>query len=483
METIVDEFLGADLGDERLNRRLKSLAHTLASKPSESIPAAADSRAEWEAAYRFFDNDRVSPEKVLAPHREATLERVSQASSIVLVQDTTQVNLTRPTEQVQGAGYLGCDSQYGVFYHPLMAFTEQSLALGMVWQKHWTRDEEPSRLSKTEKAKQRRETPIEQKESVRWIEGIHASAEVAELCPDTQCIAVADSESDIYEVLAECTGQKPANFQFVIRAGQDRTTEQDTDWFESVRGTRCIERSQVKVSRRRAKFRSKKDSRREGDREARTAELEIRAAKVTLKAPWRPDRKLPTVDVNLVLCEEVSPPEGTQPIVWLLVTQLPIDSVDAIRRVIDIYCIRWQIEIFFRTLKSGCRIEERYLRNLPRSMNAIALYSVIAWRILYLTQVGRTCPDLNCEMVFDSSEWKSVYTVLHHQRADFRLPKAPPTLNEMIKMIARLGGYIDRPSENSHPGPKTLWIGLQQTHSLSSGWLAFGPESKKFSRT
>ena len=243
--------------------------------------------------------------------------------------------------------------------HPLMAFTEQSLGLGMVWQK--TLDEGTlNRLAfpRVKRRKQRREAPIEQKESLRWIEGIRASAEVALQCPETQCIAVADSESDIYEVLTECTGQVAPNFEFVIRAGQDRKTEDKTDWLEAVRKTRCLDRSQVKVSRRRAKFPQQGGTqKREGDRDARTAELEIRATRVTLKAPWRRDRKLPDVDVNLVLCEEVSPPEGTEPIVWLLVTQLPIDSIEQIRRVIDIYCIRWQIEIFFRTLKSGCRIE------------------------------------------------------------------------------------------------------------------------------
>lgn len=480
METIIDEFLTANIGDKRLNTRLKSLAHMLASKPSESIPAAIDSRAEWVGAYRFFDNDRVTPEKVLQPHRDVTLQRIAQVSSVILVQDTTQINLTRPTQQVQGAGYLGTDSQFGVFYHPLMAFTEQRLALGMVWQKHWTREAKPSRLPKSEKAKQRHKAPIEQKESMRWVEGIRAAAEVAKQCPETECITVADSESDIYEVLAECTAQAETKLQFVLRAGQDRTTTENADWLAAVRETACLDRFQVKISQRRAKFRSKAKSKREGDREARTAEMEIYATRVTLKAPWRRDRNLPEVQVNLVLCQEPCPPDGAQPIVWLLVTQLPIDSLEQIRRIIDIYCVRWQIEIFFRTLKSGCRIESRYFEKLPRSMNAIALYSVIAWRILYLTQLGRTCPDMNCEVVFDPSEWKAVYTVLHHKRPGFRLPTAPPRLNEMIKMVASLGGYIDRPSQNSHPGPKTLWIGLQQTHSLSTGWLAFGPESKNF---
>jgi len=480
VETIIEEVAGAAFGDQRLSKRLIKLSGMLSAKPTESIPAAANSRADWEAAYRFFDNEKVTPEKILQPHREATLERIGQCDSIVLAQDTTEINLTRPSQQVRGAGRLGSEKQFGTFFHPLMAFSEQSLALGTVWQTNWTRDlNEPDR-SKEEKTKIRRELPIEEKESIRWVEGIRASMEVARRCPDTQCIAVADSESDIYEVLQECALSQISNFQFVIRAGQNRKTDQSMDWLDVARKTPCIGYSEVNVSRRRAKFRSKAKSGRQGDRDARTAKLEIRVATVTLRPPSRPNRRLFPIELNLVLCEEVSPPEGVEPIRWLLVTRLPTDSPEEIRRVIDAYCVRWQIEIFFRTLKSGCRVEMRRFEEIERSMNSVALYSVIAWRILYLTQLGRTCPEMDCDVIFDESEWKAVYTVTYHHRADFRLPEKPPKLNEMIKMIASLGGYIDRPSQNSNPGPKSIWIGLQQTHSLSTGWLAFGPGSKKF---
>lgn len=481
METIKDEVTGAVFGDQRLSKRLVKLCVQLSSKPTESIPAAADSRADWEAAYRFFDNKKISPEKILQPHRQATLERIRQCDCVVLAQDTTEINLTRPSQQVQGAGRLGSEQQYGAFYHPLVAFSEQSLALGVVWQKNWTWEFDKPKLSKKQKAKIRRESPIENKESIRWIEGIRASVEIARLCPDTQCIAVADSESDVYEVLQECALSRVSNFQFVIRAGQNRTTDEKMDWLENARKAPCVDRSEVKVSRRRAQFRSKAKSGRQGDRDERTAKIEIRVAKVTLNPPSRPDRRLFPIELNLVLCEEVSPPAGTEPISWLLVTNLPTDSLEEIRKVIRAYCCRWQIEIFFRTLKSGCRVEKRLFEEIERSMNSLALYSIIAWRVLYLTQLGRTCPEMECDVVFDESEWKAVYTVTHHKRADFCLPEKPPALNEMIKMIASLGGYIDRPWQNSNPGPKSLWIGLQQVHSLSTGWLAFGPGSKKIS--
>lgn len=478
---MTEEFAGAEFGDLRLTKRLIKLSRTLSSKPTESIPAAANCRADWEAAYRFFDNEKVTPEKILLPHRLATLERIRQCTSVVVAQDTTEINLTRPSQQVRGAGRLGSDLQFGAYFHPLVAFSEQSLALGMVWQKSWTREPEEQKLTKQQKDKIRRELPIEEKESVRWVEGIRASMDIARLCPNTQCIAVADSESDIYEVLQECGLSQLSNFQFVIRAGQSRTTDEKTDWLEVARQAPCVDSFEVKVSRRRAKFRSKAKSAREGDRDERRANIKIRVAKVTLHPPSRPDRRLFPIELNLVLCEESCPPEDAEPICWLLVTQLPIDSLDEIRRVIDAYCIRWQIEIFFRTLKSGCRVEKRLFEEINRSLNSLAMYSVIAWRILYLTQLGRTCPDMDCDVVFDESEWKAVYTVIHHQCEDFTLPDKPPTLNTMIKMIATLGGYIDRPNQNSNPGPKSLWIGLQQTHSLSLGWLAFGPESKKIS--
>jgi len=127
-------------------------------------------------------------------------------------------------------------------------------------------------------------------------------------------------------------------------------------------------------------------------------------------------------------------------------------------------------EIYFRTIKSGCRVEERQFETLKHLMNCVAVYSIIAWRIMYLCRLGRECPDLECEVVFESSEWKSVYAIV--KKKD--LPFDPPRLNEMIRMIASLGGYVLRKS--IEPRPQTLWIGLQRVHDLSTAWEAFGLE-------
>jgi hypothetical protein len=154
---------------------------------------------------------------------------------------------------------------------------------------------------------------------------------------------------------------------------------------------------------------------------------------------------------------------------------LPIDRGQQVKRIVEAYCIRWQIEIFFKTLKTGCRIEKRQFETLDRVLNCVAVYSIVAWRIMYLCRLGRVCPDLNCEVIFEPCEWKAVYMTIKKEKP----PKTPPRLNEMIRMIASLGGYVIRKS--THPGPQTLWLGMQRVHSLNLAWEAFGPGSKFFS--
>ena len=132
--SLKDEVRGAVFGDERLTKRLGKVIEQLGAKPTMSVPAATRGRAEMEAAYRFFDNDKVSPEKILQPHIEATRERISQAEVVLLVQDTTDLDLTRPKQQVKGAGPLEYESRRGVFFHPLLAFDGHGLPLGVAWQ-------------------------------------------------------------------------------------------------------------------------------------------------------------------------------------------------------------------------------------------------------------------------------------------------------------------------------------------------------------
>lgn len=366
----------------------------------------------------------------------------------------------------------------GAFHHPLMAFSMDGVPLGTVWQKTWARESIQTSLTKAEKQRKIRATPIEQKESYRWIEGQQAAREIAAACPNTQCVCVSDSESDIYELFNEprtnpaTSDSFEAQLELVIRACRDRNTTTG-DWLADVRGTDALFSDSVPVSARVAKFKTAKTEKsvRAKSRDARTANVEVRSTTVTLEPPPRPDRKLPPIEVNLVLVEEVETPEGCDPIRWMLATTLPVATIDDVKQVVAIYCVRWQIEVYFRTLKSGCRVEARQFETLRRVENSLAVYSIIAWRVMYLCRLGRECPSLTCEVVFSPSEWKSICHIKNHGK----VPAEPPTLNEMIRLIAGFGGYVSRPK--TEPGTQTLWIGLQQLYCFALSWDAFGPGS------
>jgi hypothetical protein len=468
------ELGGGSFGDARLNKRARKLAEVLAEKPNMSIPAALKSKADIEACYRFFNNEKVTPKQIVQRHIEATYLRIDTVDFVLLVQDTTEIDLTRPEQQVEGAGPMECESRRGAFFHPMIAFDTAGVPLGIVGQKSWTRDA-ISKAPKSEKDQKRRRMPIEDKESYRWLEGIRCAERTAAACPGTNCVCVGDSESDIYDVFAAAALSRQANLDVLVRAGQNRNTADGQDWAEQVRATKKISNQTVTVRARIAKT-NKSKSPRKRSREARIAELEIRKATIQLARPVHGDRRLPEkITVNVVLCEEVNPPEGADAISWMLVTTLPIATAKDVERILSGYCTRWQIEVYFRTLKSGCRIEQRRFESIDRVLNCLAFYSVVAWRVMYVCHLGRKCPDMDCEVIFEPSEWKSVYTIL-----GLELPrKGCPSLNELVRAIARLGGFIDRPRND--PGTQTLWIGLQRCYDLSNAWDAFGPGSKKIS--
>ncbi len=472
--SLSEELSGCDFGDVRLNQRACKVIEALGQRPNISIPAALTGRADIEACYRLMDNEGVTTDKILLPHAEATYKRIENEDFVLIVQDTTELDLTRPKQQVRGAGPMDHESRRGAFFHPMVAFNYAGVALGIVGHKLWTRDA-LNKKSSNEKCNERRKTPIEKKESFRWLEGLEAANRTAKACPETTCVCVGDSEADIYELFVAYAQCKTPNLQLLVRAGQDRNTTSKDDWKDQVRKASKIGTQTVHVRAREAKTAAKHSSR-TATRKARTAELEIRKASVEVARPEHANASLPKhVTLNLVLCEEVNPPKGEERICWLLVTTLPIETAEDVQRVIRSYCIRWQIEVFFRTLKSGCRIEYRRFETIDRIFNCLAFLSVVAWRLMYICHIGRECPDIECEVIFEPSEWKSVYATL-----GIRIPKRGcPSLNEVIRAIARLGGFMDRPA--NEPGTQTLWVGLQRCYDLSNAWNTFGPGSKKFS--
>ena len=457
----------AEFGDQRLDARFAILLSDLGSRPNLSIPAACRGRAEMKAAYNFFDNEKVSFEKVIAPHVARTKERMAQHAVVLLVQDTTEVDLTRPDREVAGAGELD-GARRGFLLHEMQAFTPDAIPLGSVWAEVWNRTEGVSHAPAATKQRQRKQTPIEEKESLRWLTGLRQARQVAQELPAVQCVCVADSEADIYELFAEPRGERPVHW--LIRACQDRALqgEQARHLRDATAATPVLYEVELSIRGRQAKTAAEDRARRQ-NRQSRRATVEVRAAGVVLRPPHRPDRKLPPVTVNVVLVREPNPPAGETPVEWILVTTLPIDTPEQVRTIVEYYCVRWGIEILFRTLKSGCRIEQRRFEHMNRVLPCAALYLIVAWRTLFVCRLGRSCPDLDCEAIFEPSEWKAVWVAVHRRK----LPKKTPRLSEMVHLIASLGGYVERP--RNEPGTQTLWIGLQRMYDLAMAWDTFGP--------
>jgi len=464
-----EEVGAADLGDGRLDERLVVLLSALGSRPNLSIPAACGGRAEMEAAYRFFDNDKVTFDKVLGPHIDQTVRRLADQDVALLVQDTTEVDLTRPEQEVVGAGTLD-GSRRGFLLHLLHAFTPQGVPLGTVGAEVVNRTGGVTGAS-TKKRSERAGTPIEAKESFRWLTGLRRARQVAEQLPRVSCVCVADSEADIYELFAEPRGE--SGLHWLIRACQDRAVADAPEHLrDQVLAVPVLFEVTLRVRARQAKVARDERARRQS-RLGRSATATVRAAVVTLRPPWRADRQLPPVTVNAVLVREVDPPTGEVPIEWLLLTTLPIDTVEQVRSIVAYYAVRWEIEVLFRTLKSGCRIERRRFEHVERVLPCLGLYLIVAWRTLFVCRLGQDEPELSCEAIFEPSEWKAVWATVKRKPP----PKRPPPLREVLHLIAGLGGYVKRP--NSEPGAQTVWIGLQRTYDLALAWDSFGPGSAR----
>jgi hypothetical protein len=462
-------------GNVKLKKRYKTILKSMSRKASLKFPAGCNGSAEVKAAYRFVDNEHITFISILDPHHEATIERIRQQTVVLIPQDTTELDVTRPHEVMVGSGPLNDTSRVGFHDHVSLALTPEHLPLGTVDAKVWARDPVEFEKDADQKRAERRAKSIEEKESVRWLEGYRAACRVAEEATETLIVSLADSEADIYELILE--GQPVAGVRkasFIIRACQNRALVVPDDALsseshrllrEQVASTPVLGHQTIEVRRRDPK--SKDDRKRKQAREPRIAEVEIRAARVRFRGPSRPGGRLEDVECNAVLVTEPNPPPGVEPIEWLLLTDLPIDTIDDVLKIIEYYTCRWQIEIYFRILKSGCKVEESQLEHASRFEPYLALNMIVAWRIMHVMMLGRECPDLPCDIAFDDDEWKAVYATVKKQAP----PAQPPSMNTMVRLIAKLGGWLGRKCDGE-PGPKAMWVGMQRMTDLALGWRA-----------
>ncbi len=450
----VSEFDTIRLGDKRLEDRARFILEKMSYSPGKTIPQAFETWGEIKACYRFFNNSLVSAEKIFAPHKKQTLNRLKQFPVVLLISDTSEIDYTTK-EAMTGKERLS-NKKSGLWLHPTIAVTPDRLMLGVVDVNFWHRQlEVPENTSAFKTA--RDNAPIEEKESYRWIQSYLEACEIAKKIPETQFIHMSDRESDIIEYFDAAINQNNCFSDFIIRSQHDRIIFSDDKTNKKLR-----EALKETIPLGEIEFNIAPTEKRKG----RQVKQQIKAMSVMLQ----PKGKGVDVQVNAVMAIEENPPQGEDALMWILITSLPINTFDAASKVIEYYLCRWEIELFFKVLKSGCKIEERQLESAENTKTLIVLFAVVSWSIMYAMMLGRLCPEMSCDTIFNEAQWKSVYKILHKKMP---LPEKPPLLGEFMIMIATLGGYVKQ-AKGRPPGVKVTWKGMVRMVDFAIAWEAFG---------
>jgi len=448
-----EEFATCRFEDERLKERLYRIAQDFYNRPLGNIPEACQGYAATKGSYRFFSNDKVSMNALLTPHVESTIRRIREHSVVLAPQDTTTLNYCHPGTDGLGPTGTTADTSVGMILHDTLAFTPDGTPLGVVDAQCWARD--PAEMGKS---KRRKDVPIEQKESIKWINSYRKVAQIQQLCPDTMLVSMGDRESDIYELLVEArnTSNGPKILIRCDKARQRRIVhESEKQLWSLMKRVDVAGSITIHIPKR-------------PGRAARDVELNVRYSPVTLNPPVNKD--LPRLEGYwAVYVSEERPPGTTDAIEWMLLTDVEVaDFADAKERV-EWYTGRWGIEVYHRTLKSGCKILSRQLGTAQALEACLGVDMVVAWRIYHLTMLGREIPTHPCTVFFEDVEWKALYC---HANRTTTPPSEPPTLVDAIKTVGKLGGHLGR-SRDGMPGTQCIWRGIQRLDMATDMFVIF----------
>lgn len=453
------ETAACSLGDARLNRRLGLMLAALGERPGQSLPTAFQDWANTKAAYRFLSNDKVSEDRILAGHVQASALRVQATDGPILVlQDTTEVSFTRAAPERIGftktsTGRKEKDGRFrqhtlcGLLLHVSLAITPGGLPLGLTAVTFWSRDRFKGTAALKRKVNPTR-VPIDRKESVRWLDHLRQSTEL--IGAPERCVHIGDRESDIYELFCLACD---LGTSFLVRSCVDRLAESGDTTIAQVM------KNIAPSGTHRIRFRDASGR----DQDAR---LSVKFATMSVRPPIGKQRRYEPQQLQIIHAEEIDPPAGRPPLLWKLITNLEVTTHDEAVGKLNWYARRWSIETFFKTLKTGCRVEAVRLTTANRLANCIALCCVIAWRIHWLTMLRRGPPGAAPGAVFTAMELEFL-----DRSASTAAPSLPHDLDFYMLRVARLGGYLAR-RQDAPPGATVMWRGFARLVDLVDGYAA-----------
>jgi len=452
------ELAECDFKDERLRKRFRMLLEQLSDGTGESIPMACQDWANTKAAYRFLSNERVSEETILAGHFQSTRERFAASGEMALVlHDTTEFSYHREDGRAIGLlskSHIGTKSRprhhkvCGILMHSSLAVTPEGLPLGLSAIKFWTRQEFKGANALKKHINPTR-VPIEEKESIRWLQNLSEST--ALLGAPERCIHIGDRESDIYELF--CAARE-IDTHFVLRTCVDRLAgDGDHTIDDEMEEVNCKGLHRIEV-------RDKKGNTRE-------AVLELKYRRIRILPPIGKQKRYPPLTLTVIHAQERDAPKGCEAIDWKLITDLPVRSrVEAIEK-LDWYALRWKIEVFHKIMKSGCKAENSKLRTAERLVNLIATFCIMSWRIFWMTMLNRSTAGASPKFALTPLEIELLDRLVKDKATRKSQRK---TLPDYLTKIAQLGGYLARASDPP-PGNMVMWRGLARLTDIELGFI------------
>jgi len=301
------------------------------------------------------------------------------------------------------------------------------------------------------------ETKAQRKKRERFAQVWERSVkQIGRVPQNQQWIYVGDSGSDIYTFWQTC---EDLGYDFAVRVAQDRVIEISPDDAPEDGDEKYLKTLARALPATAAHFLSIPAHEHQPKRDVF---LQMSFHKVRVQPPLHGDYLRKTeLTAWVVRVWETHPPEGQEPLEWILLTTIPILYPSDAWEVVQWYRWRWLLEDFHKALKTGCRMEQHFLQSVEAQWKLLAVLTPIALRLLLIRQAAQQATETPATEVV-SQEVVRVVILLDKRHRDI------VTAKQLWHAIARLGGYLDRKSDGP-PGWQTLWKGWIRLMNVLEG--------------
>lgn len=459
---VADERCIGQFGDKRLCETGSLLYSRIVERGTVCLRQLSDDRATQKRFHRLLEHRDVTPQEIIR-HGSARTAQAATGHHVLAIQDTSELDFSAHARRTAGLGGISNHKGCGLFIHPVLAVdAESNVCLGIAHQAAWVRE--------TTGQTKRVRRPIEQKESMRWLEG----AQAARRCLQQAALVtvVADRESDIYE---EWDRIPDGHTHLLTRARCDRQIEGGDTLFGWLSKQPAMACKALDVPARAAgKAYQSTDGARSGARTAHQAHMELRYGRVRILRPQGCRARQASIALSVAELRELSETvvPGERPVHWVLLTTHDVEVAEQALQVVEWYRQRWQIEQLFRTLKrQGLGLESSQLEQADELLKLASIATLAATRTLQLINARDGQTQQPATDTFDDDEVAVLEKLQGKFQGKTAKQKNPHPMHSMAWAswtIARLGGWTG--ASEAKPGPITMLHGLQRFDGMVQGW-------------